>query len=46
DLQEAMLLGTRIALMDNGKIVFLGTPAEFSSSTLRLARDYMETIAG
>jgi len=46
DLQEAMLLGTRIALMEKGKIVFLGTPAEFSSSTLPLARDYVETIAG
>ncbi len=46
DLQEAMLLCTRTALMEKGKIVFLGTPAEFSRSTLPLARDYLETIAG
>ena len=44
DLHEAELLGTRIALMEKGKIVFLGTPAEFSTSDVSLARAYMETV--
>ena len=45
DLQEAMLLGSRIALMEKGRIVFLGRPDEFSSSTVPLARAYLETVA-
>jgi osmoprotectant transport system ATP-binding protein len=44
DLHEAMLLGSRIALMEKGRIVFLGTPEEFSSSDTTLARAYLETI--
>lgn len=46
DLHEAMLLGTRIALMEKGKIVFLGTPNEFSNSDAPLAKAYLETITG
>ena len=45
DLHEAMLLGTRIALMDKGQIVLLDTPANFAGSQLPLARAYLETIA-
>ncbi len=45
DLHEAMILGTRIALMDKGKIVLLDTPENFAASDLPLARDYLETIA-
>lgn len=45
DLHEAMLLGSRIALMDVGRLVFLGSAAEFSSSDAPLARAYLETIA-
>ncbi len=45
DLHEAMLLGTRIALMDNGRIVLLDTSANFARSDLPLARAYLETIA-
>ncbi|MDI1242367.1 MAG: ATP-binding cassette domain-containing protein [bacterium] len=45
DLHEAKLLGNRIALMEKGKIVFLGTPDEFSGSDLPLATAYLETIA-
>lgn len=45
DLREAMLLGSRIALMDKGRIVMLGTPDEFMRSDLPLVRDYLETIA-
>ena len=44
DLHEAMLLATRIALMDKGRIVFLGTSAEFSSSKAPLAQAYLETV--
>ena len=43
DLHEAMMLGTRIALMDKGRIVLLETPESFAVSQLPLARDYLET---
>jgi osmoprotectant transport system ATP-binding protein len=45
DLHEAMILATRIALMDNGKIVLNDTPANFRSSDLPLAREYLATVA-
>lgn len=45
DLQEAMLLGSRIALMERGQIVFLGKPDEFANSNVPLARAYLETVA-
>lgn len=45
DLHEAKLLGSRIALMEKGRIVFLGTPEEFASSDIPLARAYLETVA-
>jgi osmoprotectant transport system ATP-binding protein len=45
DLHEAFILGTRICLMDKGKIVFLGTPENFRKSDLPLVRNYLETIA-
>ncbi|MEO6050874.1 MAG: ATP-binding cassette domain-containing protein [Pyrinomonadaceae bacterium] len=44
DLHEAMLLGTRIALMDAGKIVLLDTPDNFSKAELPLARAYLDTV--
>jgi len=44
DLHEAMTLGTRIALMDKGRIVLLDTPANFTRSDLPLARAYLETV--
>ena len=44
DLHEAMTLGTRIALMDKGRIVLLDTPGNFATSDLPLARAYLETI--
>ncbi len=44
DLHEAMLLGTRIALMDKGEIVFLDTPEKFATSEVPLAKQYLETI--
>ncbi len=44
DLQEAFILGTRICLMDKGKIVLLDTPENFRKSDLPLVREYLETI--
>ncbi len=44
DLHEAEILATRIALLDKGRIVFLGTPAEFRLTDVPLARAYLETI--
>ena len=45
DLHEAKLLGSRIALMERGRIAFLGTPDEFVESDVSLAKQYLETIA-
>src|SRR3989440_4738220 len=44
DVREALLLGSRIALMDKGKIVLLETPEGFRRSTNEYARAYLETI--
>lgn len=44
DLSEAMRLGSRIALMEKGKIVFLGNSAEFSNSKIPLANAFLETL--
>ena len=44
DLHEAMILGTRIALMDKGQIVLMDTPENFKTSELPLARAYLETV--
>ena len=44
DLHEAMLLGTRIALMEKGKIVLLDAVDNFRRSDLPLARAYLDTI--
>ena len=44
DLHEAFVLGTRICLMDKGKIALLDTPESFRNSTLPLVREYLETL--
>ena len=44
DLREAMLLGSRIALMEKGKIVLLDTPENFQKSNEPLAKAYLETV--
>ncbi|HUR98979.1 MAG TPA: ATP-binding cassette domain-containing protein [Pyrinomonadaceae bacterium] len=44
DLREAMLLGTRIALMERGRIVVEATPGNFATSEHELARAYLQTI--
>jgi osmoprotectant transport system ATP-binding protein len=44
DLHEALTLGTRICLMEKGKIALLETPENFAKSDLPLVRQYLETI--
>jgi osmoprotectant transport system ATP-binding protein len=44
DLHEAIILGSRIALMDRGKLVLLGTPEVFMRSEIPLVREYLGTI--
>lgn len=45
DLHEAFVLGTRICLMDKGKIALIETPENFQKSDLPLVREYLETIS-
>ena len=45
DVREALLLGSRIALMDKGRIVLLETPQGFLKSNNELARAYLETLS-
>jgi osmoprotectant transport system ATP-binding protein len=45
DLHEAMLLASRIALMDKGRIAVLDTPDGFRRSDLPLVQAYLETVA-
>jgi osmoprotectant transport system ATP-binding protein len=44
DLHEAFVLGTRICLMDKGRIVLNETPENFRKSDLPLVREYLETL--
>ncbi len=44
DVREALMLGSRIALMDAGRIVLLETPEGFVSSKNELAQSYLETL--
>jgi osmoprotectant transport system ATP-binding protein len=45
DVREALLLGSRIALMNKGKIVLLETPEGFRKSTNEYAQAYLETLS-
>jgi osmoprotectant transport system ATP-binding protein len=44
DVREALLLGTRVALMSAGRVVLLDTPEAFLDSEEPHARAYRETI--
>ncbi len=44
DLQEAFALGSRICLIDKGKIVLVDTPGNFRKSELPLVKEYLETL--
>ncbi len=46
DVREALMLGSRIALMEKGKIALLETPAGFAGSSNQLARAYLDTLGG
>jgi len=45
DLHEAMLLGTRIALMEKGRLLLIDTPENFRRSDIPLVRAYLDTIS-
>jgi osmoprotectant transport system ATP-binding protein len=45
DLREALLLGTRIALMEAGRLITVQTPEEFLSSTEPLATAYKDAFS-
>lgn len=44
DVREAMRLGSRIGLLDQGALVFFGTPGEFRSSTHPGARAFLRVL--
>jgi osmoprotectant transport system ATP-binding protein len=44
DVQEAMKLATRIALLHEGKLAFLGSPAEFTGSEHPEARAFLDVL--
>jgi osmoprotectant transport system ATP-binding protein len=44
DLREALLLGTRIALMEAGRLITVQTPEEFLASTEPLAAAYRDAF--
>ena len=44
DVNEALFLGDRIALMDAGEIILLETPKQFVQSNNPKARAYLETL--
>ena len=43
DVVEAVVASDRVALLDQGRICFEGTPAEFSSSTHPVVRDFRDS---
>jgi osmoprotectant transport system ATP-binding protein len=44
DVQEAMKLATRIALLHEGNLAFIGTPAEFEASPHPEARAFLDVL--
>jgi osmoprotectant transport system ATP-binding protein len=45
DVREGLLLGTRVGLLEGGRIVFLGTSSEFRASALPQVRQFMDSAA-
>ena len=45
DVREALLLGARIALLERGRLIFLGTPSEFRASTMPQVREFLDSAA-
>ena len=46
DLNEALLLGARIALLEQGRLVSLSSPQQFLSSSDRLVAQYVDAFQG
>jgi osmoprotectant transport system ATP-binding protein len=46
DVREALLLGTRIALLEAGKLVGVSTPAEFLQAPNPIAAAYVAAFRG
>jgi osmoprotectant transport system ATP-binding protein len=44
-VREGLLLGTRIGLMQDGRLVFVGTPGEFRRSDHPECRAFLEAVA-
>ena len=44
DVREGLLLGDRIGVMEQGRLVWLGTPADFQSSQDPLIKPYLESL--
>jgi osmoprotectant transport system ATP-binding protein len=44
DLAEALSIGSRIALLDAGKLEIMAAPAQFLHATTPLARAFLETL--
>jgi osmoprotectant transport system ATP-binding protein len=42
DVREGLMLGTRIGVLEAGRLVFLGTPEEFRASPLPEVRRFLE----
>ncbi len=45
DVAEALVAGDRVALLDNGRMRFQGTPAEFSASADPVVLDFRDSAA-
>ena len=45
DTREALLVGTRIALLSGGQLIFLGPNQEFTQSADAEAKAFLETIS-
>lgn len=45
DVREALRLGNRIALLEGGRLVFIGSPAEFQQCAHPEARAFLEVFA-
>jgi osmoprotectant transport system ATP-binding protein len=44
DVAEALALGTRVGLLENGKLALLAAPEEFRKSSLASARRFLDTL--
>ncbi len=45
NVREGLVLGTRIGLLDGGRLIFLGAPDEFRASSLPEVRQFLDSAA-